>query len=46
MYSSTPSLTWRYICFGGQGHTPVTLLTGRRPNTHFTIGWVGPTAGL
>jgi len=31
---------------GGQRHAPATLPPGRRPGTHYTEGWVGPTTGL
>jgi hypothetical protein len=30
----------------GQRHTPSGLLPGRRPGTHFTVGWVRLGAGL
>ena len=35
-----------WIGFGGQRHTAAALRSGKRPNTHFTGGWVGPSAGL
>jgi hypothetical protein len=31
---------------GGQRHAPAALPPGKRPGTHCTGGWVGPTAGL
>ena len=31
---------------GGQEHDPTTLPPGKRPNTHYTEGWVGPRAAL
>ena len=31
---------------GGQRHAPNVLPPGRRPGTHCTGGWVGPTASL
>jgi len=31
---------------GGHRHTPAALYPQDRPGTHYTGGWVGPTAGL
>jgi len=30
----------------GQQHAPAALYLRERPSTHFTVGWVGPRAGL
>jgi len=30
----------------GQQHTPAALYPRERPSTHFTVGWLGPRAGL
>jgi len=30
----------------GQHHASASLTPGKRPGTHYTGGWVGPTAGL
>jgi len=30
----------------GQQHAPAAIYAWERPGTHFTGGWVGPTAGL
>ena len=30
---------------GGKRHAPAALPLGKRPRTHCTGGWVGPTAG-
>ena len=30
----------------GQQHAPAALYPRERPGTHFTVGWVGPRAGL
>jgi hypothetical protein len=44
-YSPNPSLT-SALDVGGQRHAPATLLSGKRPGTHCTEGWVGPRASL
>jgi len=31
---------------GGQRHAPAVLPSRKRPGTHCTGGWVGPSAGL
>jgi hypothetical protein len=31
---------------GGKLHTPAALSPGKRPGTHCTGGWMGPTDGL
>ena len=31
---------------GGQCHAVDDLPPGKRPNNHFTVGWVGPRAGI
>jgi hypothetical protein len=45
-YGCTLSLTSALDGVGGQRHIPATLPSGKRPGTHFTAGWVGPSAGL
>jgi hypothetical protein len=46
VYSSTLSLTSAIDVMGGQGHAPVVLPPGKRPDTHCIGGWVSPRAGL
>ena len=31
---------------GGQRHAPAALPPGKRPGTHCTGGWMGPSAGM
>ena len=45
MHSYKISLTIALIAVGGQHHTPAALPTEMR-FTHYTVGWVGPKAGL
>jgi hypothetical protein len=34
------------MVLGGQRHAPAALPPGKRPSTHRTVGWVGPSTGL
>ena len=45
-FSSTLSLTSALMVVGSQRHESVALPPGKRPDTHFIGGWVGPRAGL
>ena len=45
-YGCTLSLTSAVDGVGGQHYNPAALPSGKRPLTHFTVGWVGPRAGL
>jgi hypothetical protein len=45
MYSSTLSSTSALDGVGGQRHIPVTVLSGKRPDTHCIGGWVGRLDG-
>jgi len=45
-YSSTLSLISALEGSGWQTPRPAVLTPGKRQGTHFTVGWVGPKAGL
>ena len=44
-YSSTLSLTSALDRVSGQRHAPAALSPGKKPGTHFIVGWVGSIAG-
>ena len=43
---SRPTISRHYNGVSGQQHAPAALYPRERPGTHFTGGWVGPSAGL